>query len=109
MSHVFYDHLLPWEKINAFLLSLDISSEERHELLELIEEALHTEVLTVICTYLPREKHEEFIVLFHEEPHHEKHMHYLREHASSDVRIHIKSRSEEIVDELLEHLRKGGI
>lgn len=104
MANVFYDHLIDWQKIDSALISMDLSKEERLEVLELLEESLHTEVLIVICTHIPKERHEEFIEKFHEAPHHPSHLTYLQTHGTADIEAQIRLRTLEVIEEFLELL-----
>jgi mannitol/fructose-specific phosphotransferase system IIA component len=106
MSTVFYDHLIDWEKIERALQSLSLSKEEHLEVLELIEESLHTEVLMVICTHIPKDHHEEFLGKFHTAPHDASHLDYLRMHAVSDIEAQIRLRSLEVIEEFIEVLER---
>ena len=106
MAQVFYDHLIDWERLDRELLFLELSSDERLELLELAEESIHSGILLLICEQLSRDKHEEFIERFHSAPHELRHIIYLREHGLDDIERSIRLRSLEVIEEMVETIRR---
>ena len=101
MSRVFYDHLIDWDKLTQSLDSLSVDGEDRIELIELIEESLHTEVLLVILHHLPQENHKEFIQRFHSAPHDESHLHFISSHTTTRIDDAIRAKSQEVFENLL--------
>jgi hypothetical protein len=104
MATIFYDHLIPWEKIEIHIHRLNLGHDERMEIIELIEETVHTETLIIILRYLPKEKHEEFIEKFHAAPHDKGHLDFLKEHTHPDLEEHLKKDIENMVMELVREI-----
>lgn len=106
MSQIFYDHLIPWEKVDIYIHTIGADGEEKLQIIELVEETIHTEALTVILNHLPEEKHEEFIDRFHAAPHDEQHLHYLKEHTKEEIESKIRETVESVINELMADLEK---
>ncbi len=101
MAKLFYDHLITWEKLTRSLDTLGAAGEERLEIIEIIEESLHTEILIVILTHLPREQHEVFLDRFHAAPHDASHLDFIKSHGHTDIEDKIRSRSAELIEEII--------
>jgi hypothetical protein len=101
MAKLFYDHLITWEKLTRSLDTLGAEGHDRIELIEVIEESLHTEILIVILEHLPQEKHEEFLEQFHAAPHDEIHIDFINIHGHPNIEEKIKKRSDEHIEEIL--------
>lgn len=101
MSKIFYDHLIDWKKVDTLLKDLDITGEERLELIQHIDDMVHSEVLGTILTHLPEEKHEDFIDRFHKAPHHDQHLDFLKNHATIEIESHIQQRGNEVISEVV--------
>lgn len=98
---VFYDHLIPWQRVDAYIRNLSLSPEERLEIVEIIEETIHTEVLIIIFENLPSEKRESWLVKFHAAPHDTTHLHFLCNHAHPQIEMKIKVHINAVLDKLL--------
>lgn len=101
MSKLFYDHLINMKEIQSKLDSYDLSKKEKKELLKMIDETIHHEVMDVILTHLPRKHHEEFLEAFTREPHHQKHILYLQEKTEVDIEGEMQAQITSIVESLL--------
>lgn len=106
MSKIFYDHLVVREEIIAELDKHVIAVEEREELVQLADETLHHHVLDIILSSLPAEKHEEFLVKFHNTPFDEKLLDYLKE-IDKDIEQKISSEAKKVKDELLTEIKRA--
>jgi hypothetical protein len=104
MSTIFYDHLIPWHKVDLYIQTVGLAGEERIEIIELIEETIHTETLLVILHHLPAGKHEEFVEKFHAAPHDKEHLTFLKQHGHPEIEQRIKEAAEKIITELLTEL-----
>lgn len=89
MSKLFYDHLIPIEKVLVVLDEYEVSPDERTEILSIIDETVHHHVLDVIFTHLPNEHHEEFLELLASSPQHERLFQYIHEKSYTDVENHV--------------------
>lgn len=105
MATVFYDHLIPWHKVERFLVEVQPTPEEKWELVEIIEETVHTEVLTIVLSHIPESSHEEFLKRFHSAPHASEHLVYIQSQCSDDVEASIATTMEQFIEELLESLK----
>lgn len=105
MATVFYDHLIPWHKVEAFIVSVQPTAEEKWELIEIIEETVHTEVLTLVLSHLPETTHAEFLERFHAAPHQEEHLHFLRSQNTVDVEATIAAAMDLFIEDLLSSLQ----
>lgn len=101
MAQIFYDHLIDWEKLTQTLDNFDLEGEDRLELIEIVEQRLHTEVLVIILSSIPQHRHEEFIERFHAMPHDANHFEFLHAHASTPIEPAIRKRSSEIIEEFI--------
>lgn len=67
--HIFYDHLVDWKSVNQRLAEFSLTSGERDELLRLLDETIHFEVMKHLLDVLPLHVHEYFILQVKEAPH----------------------------------------
>lgn len=107
MSKIFYDHLVYREEITAVLDQNKLTIDEREELVRIVDEHLHHNVLDVILKNLPKEKHEEFLANFHRSPHDEELLKYLKKEIKADIEEEIKKVSKQVKEEILREIRKS--
>jgi hypothetical protein len=100
MSKLFYDHLIIIEEIIAV-------AGNDSKLLDLVDQTLQNEILDVIFTFLPREKHEEFLEKFHAAPHDMGLMQYLKDNSPVNIELAILDRANKTKRKLLRELTKG--
>ena len=101
MSHIFYDHLIILEEVEAEIKNVTESSEEKEELWKLIDEIIHHRVIGSILDALPLEHHEEFLVKFHEAPHSEYLLSFLDERTEENIEEIIRKEIKNVEKELL--------
>lgn len=106
MSKLFFDHLIHFEEVVAFLDSHSLAEEEKSELVQIIDEIYHHHVLDLILTHLPKTHHEEFISRLHADPSHPDHLVYLKELTSVDIAAEIQAYSSRLRDELVAEIQK---
>jgi len=106
MATLFYDHLIDWQKLTNTLDILGIHGEDRHEVVEHAEHIIHTEVLIVLISHLPTEKHDEFMQLFYTAPYDANQLKFLKTHGKEDrdVESAVRQRSAEVIAEILKEL-----
>ena len=97
---LFYDHLIIIEEIIAV-------AGNDSKLLDLVDQTLQNEILDVIFTFLPREKHEEFLKKFHGAPHDPLLMQYLKDNSPVNIELAILDRANKTKRKLLRELTKG--
>lgn len=93
MAKIFYDHLIIIEEVIAVLDEHNLPSEKRAEFLKLIDQTLHHEILDVILSHVPKDKHETFLTRFHQGPHDPSLMNFLKEHTEVDIEKAILTRA----------------
>ncbi|MDP2632181.1 MAG: hypothetical protein Q8P25_00470 [Candidatus Curtissbacteria bacterium] len=104
MSKVFYDHLIILEEVKTELTSSEISSADKKEIDQMIEESVHFRVITKILDHLPREHHKKFLESFHQAPHSENVLNFLKEKVS-DIENIIKDEVSALGKELLKEIK----
>lgn len=107
MSKLFYDHLIVIEEIVAVLDEHKLKARDRAKILELMDATLQHEILDAILTYLPREKHEEFLEKFHRTPHDAGLVQYLKDNSAVNIELAILDRANKTKRKLLKELTKG--
>lgn len=100
MSKLFYDHLIVIEEIIAV-----VGNDKK--ILDLADQILQNEILDVILTYLPRDKHEEFLKKFHAAPHDMRLMQYLKDNSQVNIELAILDRANKTKRKLLKHLKNS--
>lgn len=96
---LFYDHLIVIEEITAV-------AGNDPKLLDLVDQTLQNEILDVIFTYLPREKHEEFLTKFHAAPHNRALMQYLKDNSPVNIELAILDRANKTKRKILAQVKK---
>ncbi len=103
MSKIFYDHLIILNDLEIRISGLELEPEEREELGQLVEETVHYRILTVILDSLPQENHQEFLGFFHQAPHEENLLGYLKEKIE-DIEEIIRREIKDLEQALLEEI-----
>ena len=106
MSHIFYDHLLILDEVEAEVKKTAQTPEEKEELWRLIDEIVHHRVMGKLLDKLPKDNHEDFLTRFHEAPHDDGLMDYLRQKIGENVEELIRQEIGELAYELLAEIRK---
>jgi hypothetical protein len=102
MSKLFFDHLLDYKKIDREIKKVANTPEEREEIWLIIDEIIHHKALGCILDKLDRERHEEFLEMFHKSPHDEELLFgYLRERVDSDIEEILRKELEVLSEEIL--------
>ncbi len=105
MSKLFFDHLLSLDKIDKEIKKSAKTVEEREELWALVDEIVHHKAISAILEKLPRDKHEEFLELFHKSPHDEDIIFgYLREKIGENFEEILRQELGDVAFELLEEI-----
>ncbi|MBI3559170.1 hypothetical protein HY085_02130 [Candidatus Gottesmanbacteria bacterium] len=79
MAKIFYDHLVLREEITVELDKYAVTTEEKEELVQLMDETLHHQILNTILTHLPKDQHQEFLEKFHQAPHDASLLEYIKD------------------------------
>lgn len=107
MAQLFYDHLIVIEEVTAVLDEHGLTKEERAELLNLIDQTLHHEILDTIFTHLPKDKHETFLTRFHACPHDVKLLVFLQEETRIDIEKEILKTANRVKRHALSSIKKS--
>jgi hypothetical protein len=106
MSQLFYDHLIVIEEMTAVLDQHKLTPVDRAKILELMDATLQHEILDVIFTYLPSEKHEEFLKKFHAAPNDKMLMQYLKDNSPVNIELAILDRANKTKRKFLAQVKK---
>ncbi|TSC87820.1 MAG: Uncharacterized protein G01um101416_345 [Microgenomates group bacterium Gr01-1014_16] len=99
----FYDKLILIDEITSELGE----SEDREELITIINQTFHHHVLDIILTHLPHHHHEEFLHLYHQTPHDEALLDYINQRIDKDIKAEIQSLAQKLKSEILSDIRKS--
>lgn len=102
--HHFYMYLVPLDSLVTELEQLDMSDEERTELLTIIHSHLHYTVIDIVLTHLSNEDKKHFLE-YAEQDNHEKTWSFLKE-KMNDAEEKIKEAAEGVKNELLEDIKE---
>lgn len=105
MSKLFFDQLVILDDVDGEIKKIAKSKEEKEELWQLVDEMVHHRVLGCVLDALPRRHHEEFLEKFHQAPHDESLMDYLREKVGNNIDELIRQEIGDLAFELLEEIR----
>ena len=75
---IFYDEIIQIGELMTHIQHLEIDTQEKEELANLVDETVHHEMVSVILTHLPEEHHEEFLERFQAKPHDPNLLEYLK-------------------------------
>lgn len=96
---VFYDELLDLSPLFAELALVPMSDREEHELVTHIDSVIHHELFDEILSALPQDRHEEFGVLFAQDPASGELWVYLEQHVP-DIRQRLQKRVDGVTSKL---------
>lgn len=107
MSKLYYDHLIILEDVEAELDQMSLSSEDKSEFENMIEELIHHRVMDCVLTHLPKPHHAEFLEKFSKAPFDPSLIRYIDQRIESSIEMHIKDEMETIKKELLRDLKSA--
>jgi hypothetical protein len=107
MSKIFYDHLIVLEELEVVIKNTAETPQEKEELWNLVDEIVHHRVLICVLDRLPIQYHQEFLGRFHEKPHDESLIDFLKEKGGQDFEEVIKKEIEALNHELLREIRRN--
>ncbi len=105
MQHTFYYHLIDLTDIEVQLDKHQLKGEEKQELMMMVKETIHYQVVTEILTHLPEEHHEWFLAKYTKLPHEEGFLEKLKEKIE-DIEDKIKAIVEKVKAEILLELQE---
>lgn len=104
MSKLFYDHLIIIEEVAAVLAGHNLTDKEREEILDIIDQTMHQEILDTILQHLPTRHHETFLVHFHAAPNDKKILDFLKENSSVDIEKKILKTANSVKKKVLKEI-----
>lgn len=104
MSKIFYDHLIIFEELEGVVGKNAKSSEEKEELWKLVDDIVHTRILSLILDNLEEKHHEEFLDEFHLRPHDRELLSYLKGKSERDIVKLIQDELDKLEKEILKEL-----
>lgn len=108
MSKLFFDYLVELKEVDDQIKKSTKSQEEREELWGMVDEMIHHKVLGCILDKLPKDRHEEFLDMFHRSPHDEKLLvGYLKKLIGDNIESLIKQEIGDLSTNLLEDIKNG--
>lgn len=105
MSILFYDHLTNLDDLKEKIDLTSSSLEEKEELWQIVDEIIHHRVLLCILDSLDNVDHADFIEHYHQCPHDDKIVYYLKEKIGDDFENIIVSEVTMINSEILKELQ----
>lgn len=107
MAKIFYDHLVVVEEVTEKLEKYDLDAVSLQELVLLIGETLHQEILDLILTHLPDNLHEDFLARFYRDPGDAGLLDYLKTHTGKDIEKLIKLEAQKVKREILAEIKSA--
>jgi len=103
MKQVFYYHLLDFPEIEEKLNQHEIEETEKEELLLIIKETIHYQVISRVLTNLPEQDHQWFLKEYTKLPHKQGFLETLKEKIE-DIEGKIKEVASQVKQEILAEL-----
>ncbi len=103
----FYDHLIVLEEVTSELDAYDLPSDEREEILGLINHTTHQHILNVILNHLPQEHHGNFLTNFQSSPADPELLAFLKKEIKADIESEIRIQAKKIKAEILSEIKKS--
>jgi len=103
MKQVFYYHLLDFLEIEEKLSRHEIEETEKEELLLIIKETIHYQVVSQVLTNLPEQDHQWFLKEYTKLPHKQGLLESLKEKIE-DIEEKIKEVASQVKQEILAEL-----
>lgn len=104
MNKVFYDHLIIIEEVITIIDAHDIDAQEKKQIIELVEQTLHQEILNTIFTHLPKDHHETFLIHFNAVPHDQKILDFVKDKSGIDIEKEILKTANGVKKKILKEI-----
>lgn len=105
MSKVFYDRFIILTEIECEINQKSLSPSEKEELWALIDEIIHHRILGCVLDTLSAHHHHDFLTRFHQAPHDEGLIEYLKEKTGTNIETLLHKEVAVVTNELLEEFR----
>ncbi|KKU09526.1 MAG: hypothetical protein UX13_C0038G0008 [Candidatus Woesebacteria bacterium GW2011_GWB1_45_5] len=106
MSKLFFDHLIVLDQVEVEIRKSAKTKEEQEELWGLVDEIVSHKALDVILGRLHRDHHEQFLDIFHKNPHDETLIFdYLKEKIGENVEDVLRQELGNVAFDLLREIK----
>ena len=102
MNKVFYDSIIILEEVEKAINQTIESHQEKQEIWQLVDNITHQRIIFRILKVLPETHHNKFLDMFHEAPHDEELLEFLKEKSKTDIETELQKEAEHLTLELLE-------
>lgn len=103
MSKLFFDDLINLKAIDDHIKKIAKSPDEKLEMWDLVDQIVHHKIMDTVLENLPTHHHEEFLDIYHQNPHNEILVfEYLHKKTGEDYKKIIKDRVKQLEIELKE-------
>lgn len=103
--NIFYDNLINIHELHLEFDRFEIPFEDRRELIDLADSAIHHEIFDLIMVELPEDHHDTFLQQFSADPSNVEILGWLRGHVP-DVEEKIRARGHQVKEDLKAEMRK---
>jgi hypothetical protein len=108
MTKIFYDHLILFEEIKIELDKHDLTLSEKRDMIRIIDETFHQEIVETILDNLPVEHHKHFLDQFIRAPHEKRILEFLKEYSVTDIEEEIRKKAAKVRKEISHEIRNAG-
>lgn len=108
MAKLFYDHLIIIEEVISVLDSYNLSSIEREQILDLIDQTMQQEILATVLSNIPKQHHELFLSYLHVAPQDKKIIEFVREKGGDNIEKQILKTANRVKKKILKEIRSAG-
>jgi hypothetical protein len=109
MSKLFFDHLLDFKKLDRAIKKIAKTKEEKEEIWVLVDEIVHHKAMGCILDKLHHHHHEEFLEMFHQNPHDEELLFsYLKGKIGENIELILKEELGNLAFDLLKETKSPG-
>lgn len=106
MTKLFFDHLIVLDQVEIEIKKSAKTKEEQEELWGLVDEIISHKALDVILGRLERHHHEEFLDIFHKNPHDETLIFdYLKEKIGDNIEDILRAELGNVAFDLLREIK----
>lgn len=105
MAILFYDHLINRHHVHIVIDSMTIEIEEKSKLKKLVDEILHSQILSHILERLSPKHHGRFLEDFQKTPYDPQVIQYLRIQIGPDIDDTIREHSDGIIQKIIKDLK----
>ncbi len=107
MSKLFFDNIADLKKLDKEIKKVAKTKAEQEEIWRIVDELIHHKALGCIFENLPKDKHTEFLELFHHSPHDEDLLFgYLEKTISQNFREILREEIGGLAFEVIEETKK---